>query len=83
MNSAHAYKISKAAMNMLTMQYAVDYKSEGLTAFAISPGVRYFLMASEALTSLTSTTYSGSKQTSAAHTPTSPLKWAQRRCCGI
>ncbi|CEL10381.1 hypothetical protein ASPCAL13502 [Aspergillus calidoustus] len=38
MNSAYAYKISKAAMNMLTMQYAVDYKSEGFTAFAISPG---------------------------------------------
>jgi NAD(P)-dependent dehydrogenase (short-subunit alcohol dehydrogenase family) len=39
MNSAHAYKISKAAMNMLTMQYAVDYKDEGFTAFALSPGV--------------------------------------------
>ncbi|KAL3483951.1 hypothetical protein BJX62DRAFT_219405 [Aspergillus germanicus] len=38
MNSAHAYKISKAAMNMLTMQYAVDYKDEGFTAFALSPG---------------------------------------------
>ncbi|KAJ0417620.1 hypothetical protein BJY00DRAFT_289270 [Aspergillus carlsbadensis] len=38
MNSAHAYKISKAAMNMLTMQYALDYKDEGFTAFALSPG---------------------------------------------
>ncbi|KAL2812728.1 hypothetical protein BJX63DRAFT_395965 [Aspergillus granulosus] len=35
---AHSYKISKTATNMLTMQYALDYKDEGFSVFAISPG---------------------------------------------
>ncbi|KAL4912431.1 hypothetical protein BDW62DRAFT_216311 [Aspergillus aurantiobrunneus] len=35
---AYAYKISKAALNMLTVQYAQDYKEEGFSVFAISPG---------------------------------------------
>ncbi|KAL5337222.1 hypothetical protein BJX70DRAFT_399867 [Aspergillus crustosus] len=34
----HAYKITKAALNMLTVQYALDYKHEGFSVFAISPG---------------------------------------------
>ncbi|KAL4998383.1 hypothetical protein BDV10DRAFT_167429 [Aspergillus recurvatus] len=38
MSSAHAYKISKAAMNMMTVQYALQYADEGFTAFAVSPG---------------------------------------------
>ena len=35
----HAYKISKAAMNMLNAQYALEYGDEGFTFLAISPGV--------------------------------------------
>lgn len=34
-----AYKISKAALNMLTVQYAQDYAAEGYTFLAVSPGV--------------------------------------------
>ncbi|PMD19907.1 putative short chain oxidoreductase [Hyaloscypha hepaticicola] len=33
-----AYKISKAAMNMLTVQYALGYADQGFTIFVISPG---------------------------------------------
>ena len=33
------YKISKAAMNMLTAQYAMEYRAAGFTFLAISPGV--------------------------------------------
>ncbi|KAL3419682.1 short chain oxidoreductase [Phlyctema vagabunda] len=35
---APAYKISKAALNMLTVQYALEYASKGFVIFAISPG---------------------------------------------
>ncbi|KAL8780239.1 MAG: hypothetical protein Q9213_006561 [Squamulea squamosa] len=35
---APAYKISKAAMNSLTVQYALDYEKEGFTFMALSPG---------------------------------------------
>ncbi|CZT05500.1 related to short chain oxidoreductase (CsgA) [Rhynchosporium agropyri] len=34
-----AYKITKAALNMLTIQYALDYAEKGFTIFALSPGV--------------------------------------------
>ncbi|KAL4865110.1 hypothetical protein BDV12DRAFT_211249 [Aspergillus spectabilis] len=34
----HAYKVSKAGLNMLTVQYALEYKEEGFSVFAISPG---------------------------------------------
>jgi NAD(P)-dependent dehydrogenase (short-subunit alcohol dehydrogenase family) len=34
-----AYKVSKAALNMLTVQYAQSYAKEGFTFLAISPGV--------------------------------------------
>ncbi|KAJ5584010.1 Short-chain dehydrogenase/reductase SDR [Penicillium hispanicum] len=33
-----AYKVSKAALNMLTVQYAQQYAAEGLSFLAISPG---------------------------------------------
>ncbi|GAB1311030.1 C-factor [Madurella fahalii] len=33
-----AYKISKAAMNALTVQYALEYEKEGFTFMALSPG---------------------------------------------
>ena len=36
-----AYKVSKAALNMLTLQYAHAYGREGFTFLAISPGVSY------------------------------------------
>ncbi|RHZ60695.1 uncharacterized protein CDV56_105552 [Aspergillus thermomutatus] len=35
---APAYKITKAALTMLTVQYAQDYASEGFTFLAVSPG---------------------------------------------
>ncbi|KAL8905847.1 MAG: hypothetical protein Q9171_006513 [Xanthocarpia ochracea] len=35
---APAYKISKAAMNALTVQYALDFEKEGFTFMALSPG---------------------------------------------
>ncbi|PNP45140.1 hypothetical protein TGAMA5MH_03191 [Trichoderma gamsii] len=34
----YAYKITKAAMSMLTVQYAMEYKKEGFTFLALSPG---------------------------------------------
>lgn len=37
--SAPAYKITKAALNMLTVQYAQTYEQDGFTFMAISPGV--------------------------------------------
>ena len=35
----HAYKISKAALNMLTTQYAMELEDQGFTVIAVSPGV--------------------------------------------
>ncbi|KAH8701855.1 short chain dehydrogenase reductase [Talaromyces proteolyticus] len=35
---APAYKITKTAVNALTVQYALDYENEGFTIFALSPG---------------------------------------------
>ena len=34
-----AYKITKAALSMLTVQYALSLKSEGFVVVAMSPGV--------------------------------------------
>ncbi|KAK6439094.1 hypothetical protein LTR95_004708 [Oleoguttula sp. CCFEE 5521] len=34
----YAYKISKAAVNMLTVQYSLDLKDQGFTVFALTPG---------------------------------------------
>lgn len=34
-----AYKVSKAALNMLTVQYAFQLGKQGFTVFCISPGV--------------------------------------------
>lgn len=34
-----AYKISKAALNMLMVQYSLDYADQGFTFFVVSPGV--------------------------------------------
>ena len=34
-----AYKVSKSALNMLTVQHALYYSEEGFTFMAISPGV--------------------------------------------
>ncbi|KAL4912650.1 hypothetical protein BDW62DRAFT_216142 [Aspergillus aurantiobrunneus] len=38
MHPAHAYKISKAAMNMMTVLYAHEYAEEGFSIFAVNPG---------------------------------------------
>ncbi|KAI0976936.1 NAD(P)-binding protein [Xylaria arbuscula] len=35
---APSYKVSKAAMNALTVQYALEYEKEGFSFFALSPG---------------------------------------------
>lgn len=37
----YAYKISKAALNMLTVQYALDFADQGFAFLAISPGVSF------------------------------------------
>lgn len=34
----HAYKITKAALNMLNAQYAMDFADQGFTFLAVSPG---------------------------------------------
>lgn len=34
-----AYNITKAALNMLTVQYALSLGDEGFTVFCVSPGV--------------------------------------------
>lgn len=34
-----AYKVSKAALNMLTVQYAQSFADQGFSFFALSPGV--------------------------------------------
>lgn len=36
---APAYKITKAALNMLTVQYSFGLADEGFTVVAVSPGV--------------------------------------------
>ena len=41
MSPTPAYKISKAALNMLTVQYAQQYEADGFTVVAISPGVSF------------------------------------------
>ncbi|KAL1856664.1 hypothetical protein Plec18167_009102 [Paecilomyces lecythidis] len=33
-----SYKVSKAALNMLTVQYALELSADGFTVFALSPG---------------------------------------------
>ena len=38
-SNAPAYQISKAALNMLTVQYALQYANEGFIIFAVTPGV--------------------------------------------
>jgi NAD(P)-dependent dehydrogenase (short-subunit alcohol dehydrogenase family) len=35
-----SYKITKAALNMLTVIYANELEKEGFTVFCVSPGVR-------------------------------------------
>ena len=37
-----SYKVSKAALNMLTVQWAHEYQDQGFTFMAISPGVSYY-----------------------------------------
>lgn len=42
-NPTPAYKVTKAALNMLTVQYALDLQKEGFSVVAVSPGVCLFL----------------------------------------
>ncbi|KAL7947574.1 hypothetical protein V8C42DRAFT_289236 [Trichoderma barbatum] len=35
---AYAYKVTKCALNMLSVQYAIEYEKDGFTVLAISPG---------------------------------------------
>jgi NAD(P)-dependent dehydrogenase (short-subunit alcohol dehydrogenase family) len=37
---SQAYKVSKAALNMLNAQYAMEHADAGFTFLCISPGVR-------------------------------------------
>jgi len=43
-NPCPAYKISKTMLNMLTVQYSLEYGPKGFTVFAISPGVSLLLL---------------------------------------
>lgn len=36
-----AYKVSKSAVNSLTVQYAIDHEKEGFSFIALCPGVRF------------------------------------------
>jgi NAD(P)-dependent dehydrogenase (short-subunit alcohol dehydrogenase family) len=45
-----AYKISKAALNMLTVQYAQQYEADGFTFLAITPGVSPLIQPTSLLT---------------------------------
>lgn len=36
---APAYKITKSALNMLTLQWGMEYRDKGFTIFGVSPGV--------------------------------------------
>lgn len=36
---APAYKVTKAALNMLTLQWGLEYRDKGFTIFGVSPGV--------------------------------------------
>lgn len=36
-----AYKISKAALNSLTVQYAIEYEDDGFAFFTVCPGVGF------------------------------------------
>lgn len=36
---APAYKVTKAALNMLTLQWGMEYRDKGFTIFGVSPGV--------------------------------------------
>lgn len=36
-----AYKVAKAALNMLTLQYAQSFAKDGFTFLSISPGVSH------------------------------------------
>ena len=47
-----AYKVSKAALNMLTVQYAQAYSEEGFTFVTVSPGVSSLLFTSSFATLL-------------------------------
>lgn len=37
---SQSYKITKAALNMLTVLYAQELEQEGFAVFCVSPGVR-------------------------------------------
>jgi NAD(P)-dependent dehydrogenase (short-subunit alcohol dehydrogenase family) len=39
--SCAAYKVSKAALNMMTSQWAMSFKEEGLVVLSVSPGVNF------------------------------------------
>jgi NAD(P)-dependent dehydrogenase (short-subunit alcohol dehydrogenase family) len=50
-----AYKIAKAALNMLTVQYSLAFAKEGFTFVAVSPGVSYSFVPFQTIADLLST----------------------------
>jgi NAD(P)-dependent dehydrogenase (short-subunit alcohol dehydrogenase family) len=70
-----AYKISKAALSMLTVQYAHQYVDEGFTFLGISPGVSQVIV----VTSHGANMISGSAPTSVALGQIFRLKQAPKR----
>ena len=71
-----AYKISKAALSMLTVQYAHQYANDGFTFLGISPGVSQDIMY---IFHSVANTISGSAPISVAHGQISLLKQVPRR----
>lgn len=43
-----AYKVAKAALNMLTVQQALEYGEEGFTFLVLSPGVSLYVSSQSA-----------------------------------
>lgn len=42
-NRTYPYKVTKAALNMLNAQYALEFGEAGFTFLCVSPGVSFFL----------------------------------------
>lgn len=74
-----AYKISKAALNMLTVQYAQQYEADGFTFVAVTPGVSFRKSPQHPAIKLHTNCCSGCVPTSAALEPICPWRQEQRR----
>jgi NAD(P)-dependent dehydrogenase (short-subunit alcohol dehydrogenase family) len=67
---APAYKVSKAALNMLTVQYAQSFVDDGFTIVAVSPGVSISIQYPSTTPLLTHRFHSGYRPVWVARMPT-------------